>query len=76
MKKKMDATATSNPSSEGRGQQMRSRYSVQVAGVIAAAFTISALYSVISTLSGVTTRRTTWKTRACGSFMWWASGWR
>jgi hypothetical protein len=51
----VDAKAANNPSSEARrGQQRTSRYSTQVAGVLVAAFTISALYSVISTLSGVT----------------------
>jgi peptidoglycan/LPS O-acetylase OafA/YrhL len=51
----MDAKAANNPSSEARrGEQRRSRYSTQVAGVLVAAFTISVLYSVISTLSGVT----------------------
>ena len=51
----MDAKAANNPSSEARrGGQRRSRYSTQVAGVLVAAFTISVLYSVISTLSGVT----------------------
>jgi FtsH-binding integral membrane protein len=52
--KKVDAKAANNPSSEARrGQQRTSRYSTQVAGVLVAAFTISALYAVISTLSGV-----------------------
>ena len=46
--------AANNPSSEARrGQQRTSRYSTQVAGVLVAAFTLSALYTVISTLSGV-----------------------
>ena len=49
----MDTKAANNPSSEARrGEQRTSRYSTQVAGVLVAAFTISALYSVISTLSG------------------------
>jgi hypothetical protein len=51
----MDAKAANNPSNEARrGEQRSSRYSTQVAGVLVAAFTISALYSAISTLSGVT----------------------
>jgi hypothetical protein len=50
----VDAKAANNPSSEARrGQQRTSLYSTQVAGVLVAAFTISALYTVISTLSGV-----------------------
>jgi peptidoglycan/LPS O-acetylase OafA/YrhL len=50
----MDANAANNPSSEARrGQQRTSRYSTQVAGVLVAAFTLSALCTVISTLSGV-----------------------
>jgi hypothetical protein len=38
---------------EQRGERRLSRYSTQVAGVPVAAFTISLLYTVISTLSGV-----------------------
>ena len=50
----MDAKAANNPSSEARRVEQRpSWYSTQVAGVLVAAFTISALSTVISTLSGV-----------------------
>jgi peptidoglycan/LPS O-acetylase OafA/YrhL len=50
----MDAKAANNPSSEARrGEQRTSRYSTQVAWVLVAAFTISALYTAISALSGV-----------------------
>jgi hypothetical protein len=50
----MHAKAANNPSSEARrGEQRTRRYSAEVAGVLVAAFTISLLYTVISTVSGV-----------------------